>query len=857
MTKPFDPLSAAHASAPSRRTSRAPGWLTGVTVVLAAGAAGAAPQESAPAGSDVNTADLTEVVVSARRAEERLIDVPLTISALTATDFAKRDLKDLEDIAELVPGFTVTSYGAQRARRDSPIFTIRGVVPASAGTRPGAGIFVNGAPAANGQSAYLGDLERVEVIKGPQAAYFGRSTFAGALNLVPRRPASDWHGSIEGVVGADELRDLRASIEGPVVAERLTFRLSIRNYERAGQFDSAADGSDVTPQQSRSAALIVAAKPVEPLDVKLAVLYNQNEDGYPTFAKINFASFNCVADAPTAAASFNPTNQNNFVCGELPRLPRSRIGADFVITPAVYDVFYNNSRNLPNVGGLSVLSRDPQKSDISETLHANLTADWTIASGVLEGYSISYLGAYNNRDGQFLTNSISEPVSSIVNPFFAGAPGAAAVPGVLPFPTFYIFSLSSESSVDHELRIASNPKRRVRGMLGVSDFRLRPEPGVLWGYTFNSPGITFGNSVANSPVTQVDTRGVFGNLAFDVTDQLTLNLEGRYQEDEVEVKNRGTGTVVLPPTIKDTSFMPRASLQYKPTPQLNLFFSYASSTQPQGYNNALVGRPANQAFAVAQTGAGVTYDGEEISMYELGAKGSLLDGRVAFAATLYQGEWTNQVIQQRVVVPTSLDGLPAGNILTLLTNGGLTKLQGLELDATAVVTPRITVNGSLAYNETEIRRYECVPCLLNITGSTSVTGNSLAGSPKFKATLFAEYRQPFGNDAESSWYANGQFIHAGRMYTDETNLAWGPKRNTLDLRVGLQRGKFAVEAFLLNAFDEYYLTVATRDSDIWTASVNLPGVKPALTAAQLHLNNAYGLGLGEPRSYGLRASYRF
>ncbi len=857
MTTSSDSLRGICLESRRRGTPRALRRLAAALFAIAAMQAAAAPQEAAPASDSAAAADLAEVVVSARRAEERLVDVPLTISALTATDFAKRDLKDLEDVAELVPGFTVTSYGAQRARRDSPIFTIRGVLPASAGTRPGAGIFVNGAPAANGQAAYLGDLERVEVIKGPQAAYFGRSTFAGALNLVPRRPASDWHGSLEGVAGTNELRDLRASIEGPVLGERLTFRLSVRDYERAGQFDSAADGSDVTPQRSRSAALIVAAKPLDPLDVKLAVLYNENQDGYPTFAKINSSSFNCVADAPTAAATFNPANQNNFVCGRLPRLSRSRIGADFVITPAVYDVFYNNSRNLPNVGGLSVLSRDPRKSDVSETLHANLTADWTFTSGPIEGWSISYLGAYNSRDAQFLTNSISEPVSSVVNPFFAGAPGAPAVAGVLPFPTFYIFSLTSESSVDHELRVASNPQRRLRGMLGVSEFRLRPEPTALWGYTFNSPGISFGNSVANAPVTQVDTRGIFGNLTFDLTDTLTLNLEGRYQKDEVTVENRGTGTVLLPPTINDTSFMPRASLQYQPTPQLNLFFSYASSTQPQGYNNALVGRPANQAFAVAQTGAGVTYDGEEIKMYELGAKGSLLDGRLAYAATIYKGEWTNQVIQQRVVAPTSLDGLPVGNILTLLTNGGLTNLQGLELDATAIVTPRITVNASLAYNVTEIRRYECVPCLLNITGSTSVTGNSLPGSPKFKGTLFAEYRQPFGNDADSSWYANGQFIHAGRMYTDETNLAWGPDRNTVDFRIGLQRGKFGVEAFVLNAFDEYYLTVATRDTDIWTASVNLTGVKPALTAAQQHLNNAYGLGLGEPRAYGVRASYRF
>ena len=69
--------------------------------------------------------------------------------------------------------------------------------------------------------------------------------------------------------------------------------------------------------------------------------------------------------------------------------------------------------DLPIVHGLSVLSRDPRKSDVSETLHANLTADWTFTSGPIEGWSISYLGAYNSRDAQFLTNSISEPVSSV------------------------------------------------------------------------------------------------------------------------------------------------------------------------------------------------------------------------------------------------------------------------------------------------------------------------------------------------------------------------------------------------------------------------------------------------------------
>ncbi len=832
--------------------------LPGIVAVVAVGFTlldiSLAMAQQEPVADDAS-AGLAEVVVSARRREEKLSDVPLAISALTAADFDKRDLKDLEDIAELAPGFTLTTYGAQRARRDSQIFTIRGVLPASAGTRPGAGIFVNGAPAANGQSAYLGDLERVEVIKGPQAAYFGRATFAGAVNLVPRRPAGEFTGSVEGVVGSDELRDLRASIEGPLASEKLTARLSYRDYERGGLFDSAATGDDITKQSSRSAALIVEARPVEHWTSRLAALWNRTEDGYPTFAKITATSFNCAADAASALATFNPTNQNNFVCGEIPRIAASRIGTDFVITPAVYDTFYNNSRGLPNVENLPVLSRDPATSDVSETLHVNFSTEYTIASGALEGVSLSYLGAHNLRETQFLSNSIAQPVGSVVNPYFAGAPGAAAVPGVLPFPTFYIFSLSREASTDHELRIASNPEKRLRGMLGASYFRVYPSAGSTWGYTSNLTGTSFGNSIPNAPVTLVKTPGIFGNLVFDIDGRFTLNLEGRYQKDKIKVKNRGTGVVLLPPEIDDSSFMPRVSLQYAPNEALNFYLSWASATQPQGYNTVLVGRPANTAFALTQTGAGVTFEGEKIAMTELGAKGTLFDGKLAFTASIYSGRWTNQVIQQRVITTSSLDGLPAGNILTLLTNGGQTDLQGIEIEASARLTRRFTLGGALAYNSTDIGRYECVPCQINITGSSVVSGNSLPGSPQLKGNLFAEYRAPLTGDW--GWYGNGQYVHVGKMYTDETNLAWSPQRNTVDLRFGVERGGFTAEAFVLNAFDQYYVTVATRDQDIWTASVNLPGVKPVLTPAQAHLNNAFYLGLGEPRTMGVRASYRF
>lgn len=829
--------------------------LTASTIIAAVAltSPGALPAPQASTNAPDGDLALTEVVVSARRSQELLSEVPISISALTTEDFAKRDMKELDDIAEVAPSFTLTSYGAQRARRDTPIFTIRGVIPASASSRPGAGVFVNGAPAANGQAAYLGDLERVEVIKGPQAAYFGRSTFAGAINLVPRRPSQDLKAKVEIVVGENALRDIRGSVEAAVGAEWLSARLSLRDYSRDGLFSSGSDGSTLTDQTSRSASLIVAADPSDDFSATLAILYNKNADGFPAYAKLNASEFNCAADASTSLATFNPTNQKNFICGELPQMPAARIGTDFVITPLVFDVLYNNIRGLPNVSGLSILSRDPTRSDVSETLHANLTLEYRISSGALSGFTVSYLGAHNERRGQSLTNSIAQPVRTVTNPYFAGAPGAAAVAGVLPFPTFYIFNLGREESSDHELRIASDPTRSFRGMIGLSYFRVYPFVSTLWGFTSNGTGVNFGSSATSAAVNIVRTPGAFGSLAWDLGDSLTLNLEGRYQSDEIEVVNRGSGNVLLPPKIKASSFMPRISVQYKPMQDLNLYVSYASGQQPRGYNTTLVGRPQNTAFALAQTGAGITYDGEQIDMLEVGAKGSLFDDRIAYAATIYRGEWTDQVISQRVVVPTSLDGLPAGNILTLLTNGGQTDLSGIELEAAIRASTNLNIGLALSRNVTDIKRYECVPCQINITGSSVVTGNSLPNSPKFKASVFAEYRQPISQS--SSWYVNAQYIHSAGMYTDETNLARSNPRNTVDLRAGYETGRFSVEAFVVNLFDAYYVNSANRDQDIWAASVNLPGVKPALTAAQAHLNNAFYLSLGEPRYAGIRASY--
>ena len=142
-------------------------------------------------------AAVEEVVVTARKREERLLETPVAVSAVTAKDIESLGLANLNDITKATPGFFISNYGTQRNDRATQVLTIRGMPP-SINTIPAASVFINGAPVTGGFVPGVADLERAEVIKGPQSAYFGRSSFAGAVNLVTKRPGDSFSGSVSG-----------------------------------------------------------------------------------------------------------------------------------------------------------------------------------------------------------------------------------------------------------------------------------------------------------------------------------------------------------------------------------------------------------------------------------------------------------------------------------------------------------------------------------------------------------------------------------------------------------------------------------------------------------------------------------
>ncbi|MDP7041276.1 MAG: TonB-dependent receptor plug domain-containing protein, partial [Gammaproteobacteria bacterium] len=161
-----------------------------------------------------------EIIVTARKKEESLQDVPISITAFTADKLRESGLVNNYDVALLTVNFNTLQQTGRR--QDRPV--IRGMAaPANRG-EPNASYFIDGAYVAGSIStATLGPVERVEILRGPQSAQFGRATFAGAVNYVTRKPSNEWTGEIQTRAGTDDTYLLSGWTSGPLIEDKLLF----------------------------------------------------------------------------------------------------------------------------------------------------------------------------------------------------------------------------------------------------------------------------------------------------------------------------------------------------------------------------------------------------------------------------------------------------------------------------------------------------------------------------------------------------------------------------------------------------------------------------------------------------------
>lgn len=763
--------------------------------------------QTAPADGEAARGQLEEVVVTARKQSEALLDVPLAITALTGADLDRRQVTSLDDLTKFTPGFYYSGFSVGRNDRSITISNLvfRAMRLANfSGVGAGAMTFIDGTPLVSGVVDDVGDLERVEVIRGPQSAYFGRGTFAGAVNLVTREPGDVFKAKVDVDVGTYNKRDGKVSVEGPLLNDMFRFRLSGRIRSEDGNYDNAfVPGQTLGDQSTKSFNGVLYAKPTERLKAKLYFRYLKFDDGPGASTTLQANQFNC--DAGLGAG------RPNYFCGEIPRAPSSQIGFNQVVPAFLTQVVDNRAgltRVLPTKRRDLGLNRDDYATIFS--------ADYDLGAG----YSLSFIGSYNVSERFAIVDSDGFDTRSSRNPAF---PARTDVDSTLGR---WVILESVSRDASQELRLASPTDKRLRGSIGVSHIYqnvIQTNPSIT------ATGPTSGGGGQRD---SADTTGIFGSLSYDILSNLTLDLEGRHQVDKIRTVAPAPLYTLFTATYK--SFTPRVILSYKVTPGATLYGLYSRGVRPGSFNAALTTfTPAEVTEIIRQTRGGLVVGQEYIDNYEIGLKGRFFDGRLQGSIDAYMDEWTDQQVRAFANVFRN------GGFQTVLVIGNLgeTKLSGIEMEGQFQATSKLLLSGSFSWNHSEFQTYFCSTCQTAITGRTAVNGNLIPKAPEYTGSFSAAWRDRLTDELD--WYARGDYSYTGRQYETEANLAYLPAQNTINLRLGIEADRYQVEGYVLNATDDDTYVGVDRNANVIAGG------------------NVLIVGLPQKRRFGVRASYRF
>ncbi|RYH12866.1 MAG: TonB-dependent receptor, partial [Alphaproteobacteria bacterium] len=235
-------------------------------------ATSALAQSAVPAADEAMAGD-EEIIVTARKRNETLLDVPVAVTAISGDMLTKRSINSVREAALLSPGLNITSDGAGRA-----FVSIRGVGVTLVGTvQPGVGLFVDGIYRPN--TAYLNnpllDVERIEVLRGPQGTLYGKNTLGGAINVITRQPGNQFEArGTASYAGPDDSWLLSGSVSGPIVEDKLAVRVAASHRQQDGFINNVTIGGKSNPLNTDSINATIRATPSEDVTITVGGYYD-------------------------------------------------------------------------------------------------------------------------------------------------------------------------------------------------------------------------------------------------------------------------------------------------------------------------------------------------------------------------------------------------------------------------------------------------------------------------------------------------------------------------------------------------------------------------------------------------------
>lgn len=824
-------------------TSRLTSSLSAIALIGALAAAQPAFAQDAPQASEAEEGG--GIVVTARKRTESILKVPVTVVAMTGETLEQKGVVSITDMASSTPGININNSSSGHADRSFQQIIMRGFTPSTT-LATTTSMFVDGVPVSSpSQLTSISSPDRVEILKGPQAAYFGRSTFAGAINVVNKVPTGDWAGSLTGMLGTQDSYRMQGTIEGPIFGDILTFRVTGEKYKKGGTWTNAYDGERLGTTSTKTGTALLVFKPTETVTMKVFGLLSEDNDGAPAQARVNAVTVMSASGAILQTSQSNCTltgnsvgvegkgvaTSNPYICGVLPTFVDAT-SFNTTNTDALAAWLSGSARRVvsPNDGvkGYGLLRK---------TKHAHTTLDFELSDAL----SASVLAGYNHEVFSTLIDLDGYDTSAI--------PSTTNHKGYFDFP-FMIERKNQDWSAEGRLSYDSGPLRAVAGV------------SFLKASSISGGGGSFG---ALSPLNfspgdkgQNKTTGLFFGLTYDITDKLSASIEGRYQIDTVSLitgaNGRTVGSSAFVPagtyapgsllaerTYKN--FAPRAIINYQVNPDMMVYGSISKGVNAALNNvNILSSSSVVQAAAVASGGL-LLLNPEKVTNFEVGIKGTALDGALRYTAAVYYAKWDDQVNSLTIAIPdaASTTGFSFFNVAA---NTGTAKLYGLESDVSWKVNDLITIDAAGAINASKIDTFKSTT-VSKLTGVFDYSGNEMKQTSKYSANVGVTFGGDVAGTSDMSWFFRTDWNYKSGMWTNEANIARSKARHVFNARASITKGQVSIDVFVNNLFND--LNPATiADASLFTPSFAYTSVPASVQ-----------LGLPEKRTAGVQAKIKF
>jgi iron complex outermembrane recepter protein len=760
------------------------------------------------------------VIVTARKRQERAQDVPLSIGVISASDVEAKRINDIDSVANLTPGLT---FDVGLLPTDTRV-SIRGLQAVRG--RPNVAILVDGIDTSSENFGVAGggilanlrlvDVERIEVVKGPQNVLYGRSAFAGAINYITKRPGTEFEATISGEVGSYGVSQIKGSISGPL-GDKFAARLNAVSYKKDGDYTNPVTGGRLNSADSRGAALGLLFTPTPNLNAYLRLQYSKEE--YSERASVLIRS----VDATTGL----PRTQDGAAL-----LPDRRPTAPFPIN--IYTIRGDLSQSASYVDRDIQLSGDPNKggapysgSDI-ETFRASFAVNWKTDLG-----DFDFLTGYTDNTSTFNEDFDHTNYSLLPNTGIPGysAGGPFSTLSVFrnqfgwPLPFLPAYGLSGEFDATVAIEQMSQEARwskdfgRVRATLDAlywhedatyndrSLFWLRNGGNATLGAFLSFAQGGTGFHLATPPVTsgtpqritrETTSYSLAGQLSIKVTSKLDVDLEARTIKDEITYTGlnfdpflvntygiRPGGFNRTDPPVESEKFTPRVNVGYKITPNLLAYGSYAEGTKPGGVDTT--DQNGNVTDGIFRP--------EKVSTYELGAKYVSADRRISANAALFH----NLYEDQQIGIIETINRVPQSRTVNI----GESESQGFEIETNWNAFKGLYLRLAYTYTDAVFTDYvlpRCGPVDSAETGTPNCnfTGKKAPLTPENKVNLGLRYERNLPGDAVAALELDTRY--ESLRYVSTSNLAWFPEYWQTDLRLAYESEAWTAEFYVTNLF---------------------------------------------------------